>query len=264
MFFIQRMLGKLSPKGKPTRVPPKRNFEVDENSDFYKNLLPGDILLYRFGGKKDFTGGIICEMTSSPYSHSEVHIKDGYNISAGPQGITFVDGYKHNVIGKKAVVGKHVYRANIDIFRLKGGLSREQRLIIQAKLMQALLLPYDYINLAGFPFLRGKSAVKRAGNDAYICSESVAWSYKNAGIDIIKDKPESIEAPCDIGRSDILEYIGTFVAGKKIEGDHRNEFLQEEYSVLSKMVSNFLGLFSKKDEFYEGLYINKKLMEGEV
>lgn len=263
MFFIQKTLNKLGPDGKATNTPPTRKFEVDKESDYYKALQPGDIILYRFGGKKDFTGGIICEMTSSPYSHSEVHITDGYDISAGTQGVTFVDGYKHNVIGRKSVIGG-AHHAGMDIFRLKGGLSREKRLIIQAKLMQSLLLPYDYVNLIGYPFMKGKSALRRAGNEAYICSELVSWSYKNADIDLIKGKPESIEAPCDIGRSDLLDYIGTFVKGDKVKGDYRNEFLEEEYSVLSKLVSDFMGLFTKKDEFYEGLYTNKKLLEGDA
>lgn len=263
MTFIQKALNKLGPDGKASKTPPSRSFKVDKNIDFYKDLEPGDIILYRFGGKKDFTGGVICEMTSSPYSHSAIHITDAYEIGAGSHGVSFVDAYNNNVNGRHAVIGG-AHFSGMDIFRLKGGLSREQRLIIQAKLMQALLLPYDYLNLFGFPFMKNRSAVKRAGNDAYICSELTAWAYKNAGIDIVKGKPESIEAPCDVALSDVIDYIGTYVRGKKLEGDHRNKFLDEEYSVLSKLVSNFMGLFSRKDEFYAGIALNKEPLDGEA
>lgn len=262
MFFIQKALNKFNVKNKTINMPPPRDFEVDEDMDYYRFLEPGDIILCRFGGKKDFTGGVICEMTSSPYSHAEVHIRDGYDISAGTHGVTFIDGYKRNVFGRKGVIGK-THFGGMDIVRLKGGLTREQRLIIQAKLMQALLLPYDYINLFCFAFLKNKSAIRRAGNDAYVCSELVSWAYKNADIDLIKSRPESIEAPCDIGRSDVLDYIGTFVKGEKVDGNYRNEFMNLEYSVLSKMVSNFMGLFTRRDEFYKGLYLNKTMLEGE-
>ena len=251
--FVQEVLNIVLPKDKAKMAPPLRDFEVPE-CDLMRDLKSGDIILYRFGGPGDFTGGVITHITSSPYSHAELHIKDGYDISAGSHGVGFVDLLKENVAGKY----------NVDIFRVPGGLSRQKRLIIEAKAYQTVLMPYDYFNLAGFPYLKDEKAVARSGNEAYICSEHVAWCYYNANIDLIKNKPEAIEAPADLGRSDQLEYIGTYVEGMKTEANFANEFMGEEWSMLQQLVSKFMGLFTKKDEFYRGLYLNKQRLEGET
>lgn len=262
MYLIQQFLNWIGPEGKVSDKPIKRNFEVPD-CDLAKDVKPGDIVLYRFGGKDDFTGGIISHMTSSPYSHAEIHIKEGHNVSATSHGIGFVDLFRNNIKGKKAVIGG-IQPFNVDVFRLKGDLTRDQRLIIESKVYKSLLMPYDYINLAWFNYLTESGAAKRAGNDSYICSEHVAWAYSNAGIDLIKDRPESIEAPADIGRSDTLEYIGTYVEGRKLKDDFRNRFMDEENSNLQKLISTFIGLFTKKDEYYQGVALNKSLLEGEV
>lgn len=254
MKAIQKIIGIFDKNNRVYSIPPKRNYDYDLDHPFVKDLEDGDIILYRFGGKKDFSGGVISSITSSPYSHVEVHVFDAYDISASTCGVTFTDLYKQAIMKEKS----------IDILRLKGGLSREERLIIFSKLSQAILKPYDYANLVGFPFLKGKAALRRAGNDAYMCSELTAWAYKNAGIDLIKDSPESVEAPADIARSNLLEYVGTYIKGEKIDGNHRNEFAGEEYSDMSKFTSKFIGLLSNKDEYYKGLYLNRILLDGEV
>ena len=253
MNFIQGVLGFFSPKTKASKEPKKRSFEI-EGWDLKRDLLPGDIVLYRFGGKKDFAGGIISHMTSSPYSHCEVHIENGHDISAGSAGVGFEDLFALNIKNKKTYT--------VDVLRLKDGLSRERRITILEKCFKTLLLPYDYANLAGFHFFSKKAAIKRSGNEAYICSEHVAWSYKNAGVDLIADRPEAIEAPADIGHSDVLDYIGTYRKGTRIDKDLRNEFIDEEQGVLSKLVAKFMNLFSMKDEFYEGISINKEMLKG--
>lgn len=244
-------------------TPPRRDFDVAE-CDLSRDLMPGDIILYRFGGPNDFTGGAISHMTSSPYSHAEIHVKDGYDVSATSHGVGFVDLMKYNLIGKKPVIGSGEYPATIDIFRAPNGLSREKRLIIESKIYKSILMPYDYFNLFALPFLKTKKAIEMAGNNAYICSEHVAWCYSNAGIDLVKDKPESIEAPADIGLSDQIEYIGTYRRGVKLDTNFANEFIDENYSDLQKLVSKFIGLFSEKDEFYRGLYLNRSKLEGET
>lgn len=233
--------------------PPKRNFELDPDLDLTKELKPCDIFLYRLG-KGNFLGGVISHMTSSPYTHAEIHMHEGYSISAAAVGMTYYDTYRGNVKGSNVV----------DVFKLNRELTREERLIIEAKASQSLLKPYDYINLIGFHFLSGKLAAKKAGNDAYICSEHVAWVYKNAGIDLIVAKPESIEAPADIGMSGVLNYVGTFSKGMKLKGNWRNEFIDEEPSWWSKFVSKLMGLFSKRDEYYEGMQLNRAILEGKA
>lgn len=255
MLLLQGIINEFSKKrDRPTHTPPARNFIVDTDSDLVKNLQPCDIVLYRFTGKKDLTGGVISYITSSPYSHAEIHMFDGYDVSAGAHGVTFTDIYWGNLV--------HGYV--VDVLRLNREMTREERLIIQAKAYQAIHQPYDYTNLIFFPFMGAKAAAQKAGNDAYMCSELTAWAYNNAGIDLIKGKPESIEAPCDIGRSAILNYVGTFMGGKKISGDFRNQFIGEEYSFAAKMIAKLMGAFTVKDEYYKGLYLNKSLLEGQA
>jgi hypothetical protein len=254
LFFIQGLIADLSKKYRSTHTPPKRNFEVDMESDLMKELQPCDIILHRFSGKKDFVGGVISYITSSPYGHAEIHMFDGYDISAGPGGVTFVDLYKGNI--KESIV---------DLYRLKRKLTREERLIIQAKAYQILHKPYDYVNLVGFNFLDKKAAIQRAGNEAYVCAEAVAWIYNNAAISLIKGVPESIIAPADLGHSDILDYIGTFKNNKKINGNFRNEFLSgQEVNLISKMLAKIINAFNLRDEYYKGIALNKEMLEGKM
>lgn len=244
---LQKALDFLS-GNKAKKTPPRRVFDP-KMYDIYNDLQKGDIIMKRMTGT--FYSGVICHMTDSPYSHAEIHIEDGYVISATPHGVGFVDEVEENAKGKNT----------LDILRLKDGLTREQRLIIEAKSYKTLLRPYDYINLVSFPFMSDKKAAKYSGNKAYICSEHVSWAYKNAGIDLIANRPEAIEAPADIAKSDALEYIGTYEDGnKKLEGNYRNKFIDEEISWLQKLSAKFMGIFTKKDEFYQGLEVNRSEM----
>lgn len=252
LFFVQGLINEIFKKGRATHTPPARNFEVDKNLDLVKDIKPGDVVLYRFMGEKDFVGGVISYVTTSPYCHAEVHMFNGYNVSADAVGVTFVDMFKKN------------QKQAIDVFRLKRKLTREERLIVQAKALQAIHSPYDYVNLAGFIYLTQKGAVKRAANQAYMCSELVAWAYDNAGIKLIKGKPESIVAPGDLGRAEVLKYVGTYESGKKVRGSFRNQFRGAEQGTISKMLAKIIGLFSVKDEYYKGLAINQTMLEGDA
>lgn len=250
---ISKLIRKIFIKKTAHKKVPTRNV-TPKDCELLNTLQQGDIILYRFRGKKDFAGSFTAEFTSSPYVHAAIHMFDGYEISANLDGVGFTDVYKMNVDSNR----------DVDIFRLKGGLTREQRLIIFSKVYQSMVVEYDYIGLFLLPFLKGKAAVQFSGNNAYICSEHVAWCYKNAGIDLIKDRPEAIEAPVDIGVSDVLEYLGTFSKGKKVQGKHRNAFRRGEKNTLSKLTKKFIGLFSNKDEFYKGISLNKTLLAGEI
>lgn len=226
--------------------PPKRLFSPE--CDLYKDLEKGDVIMVRTSST--FYSGIISEFTNSPYSHSQIHTENGYVISAEMNGIGFLDMIERNMKGIKEV----------DILRLKNGLSREQRMMIESKAYKSILTPYDYIHLVKFPFLTSSGAAKYSGNKAFICSEHVAWCYHNAGIDLVADRPEAVEAPVDIAKSDALEYIGTYVEGSKVDGNYLNKFMSNEITFLQKLTSRLIGLFAKKDEFYAGLEINKSKM----
>lgn len=246
MTIIQALIEFLG--NKVNKKPPVRLFVPE--CDLYNDLQKGDIVAVRTSDT--FYSAIISEFTKSPYSHVQIHTEKGYAISAEMNGVGFIDMIEQNLKGIK----------DVDIFRLKGGLSREQRMMVESKAYKSILIPYDYEHLVSFPFLSSTGAAKYSGNKAFICSEHVAWCYYNAGIDLVADKPEAVEAPVDIAKSDALEYIGTYINGEKLDGNHFNDFMDVEISFIGKLTSKLLGLFSKKDEFYAGLYFNKsKMME---
>jgi len=233
---------------KVNEKPPKRLFSPE--CELYNDLQKGDIVAVRTSDT--FYSAIISEFTKSPYSHVQIHTEKGYAISAEINGVGFIDMIEQNMKGIKEV----------DILRLKGGLSREQRMMIESKAYKSILAPYDYEHLVRFPFLTSSAAAKYSGNKAFICSEHVAWCYHNAGIDLVADKPEAVEAPADIAKSDALEYIGTYINGTKVTDNYFNKFMKNEISFIERLTSKVLGLFTKKDDFYVGLDTNKsKMME---
>jgi len=226
---------------KCNKVFPKRNSIV--KNDLTETLKPMDVILYRWGGKKDFIGGVLSYFTSSPYSHTGLHLKNSYSIEALSCGVGYRDISK--------------YKGTIDVFRPLS-LTREMRLIMFAKAAQSILEPYDYINLVFFPFMSVKEAVKFSGNHAFICSELISWIYKEAGVDLVKDRPEAIEAPADLGHSPFLNYIGSFRNTKRMKENFANKTIDKKVSELSKFVANFLKKFSLRDEYYKGLALNKE------
>jgi len=229
----------------PTREFPPREHDIPKN-DLSRDLKVGDIVLPRISGSSAWISGVICHFTSSPYYHVEINVKDGYNISANGTGVGWNDIYVKPIF---------------DLFRFKGGLDRTQRLMIYAKAAQSILKPYDYTHLFGFPFVKRKSAVRKAGNDAYICSELTAWIYDEIGLPLIGDIPTSMTAPADIGHSDALEYVGAYKNGWKIVAEP-NEFLSEDKEIIGKKASKFLEAISTRDEYYEGLYLNRDKMNS--
>ena len=258
---LDELIGKavefFDPKSKALSSPPKRTFPVPSMGssvlDLTRIVQPCDIVLYRFTGVNDFLGGVISDITSSPYSHAEFHAFNLYTIEAGAGGVGFSDLYRNNVLRDNVV----------DIFRLNRPITREERLVMQAKAYQSLLSPYDYVDLVTFPFRSAKDVVNAAGNHAYICSEEVDWIYQNAGIELNVGNPTPLEAPADIGRSSILNYMGTFKDGNLIPGNWRNQFLDFQKEGLgTEIVAALMKMFSIKDEYYAGLRKNNALVAG--
>jgi len=231
----------------PRKDFPKRDWVPD--NELSRTLQQGDVILVRAGGEKKpaWTTGVITEFTSSPYTHSEVHLIDGYDVSAGGTGVTYVD--------------IHEYENYVDVLRLKESLTREERLIIFAKAAQSVLKPYAYANLVFFPTMTKKAAIRKSGNNAYMCSELVAWMYEEAGRPLIGSKPTAITAPADIGYSKALQYIGTFHHGKKIEAE-LNVYLPGDNLKKGDRMANFLKKISTRDEFYDALNANREKMNA--
>jgi uncharacterized protein YycO len=203
-------------------------------NDLTKNLLKGDIILHRASSK--FIGSLISDFTKSPYSHAEIYIGDGWCVSAEAKGITFSD---------------NLNKTFVDVMRLKGNLTREQRGIVLEKAYQSLAKPYDYLFIVGFPFIGPKSAARRAGDVAYICSELTAWCYKEAGIDLIPGLPEDIEAPADIANSDKLDWIGAWNKSYKKEDAELNvrHTIQGKHHWLAKIIIKLIKPFTLQAEY---------------
>lgn len=249
--IVQGIVDVFDPRDKALTIPPKRNFVFDLNTDLTRTLQPCDVVLYRFTGPSDFLGGVTAHCTMSPYSHAELHMFDGYNIEAGVGGVGYSDLYY------KAIIQSN----HVDVFRLNRPLTREERLIIQSKAYQAIARPYSYQGILFFPFLNNKTAVQYAGNKAFICSQLLSWCYENANIKFVLGR--SLDAPADLGRSDILDYLGTFINGKKQVSNYRNQFMSDEiFGYATKIVDGLIDKFSVKDEFYKGLYLNNKMEKG--
>ena len=227
----------------PFRKRCKLRIEPDEyhDNEVTAFLEKGDVLLYR-GEYASFTSALIMEFTRSPYSHVEVYMGDGWTVSAEAYGLTFQD---------------HCNTAFIDIMRLKSGLTRQQRGIVMESAYRSLAKPYEYLGLIGFPFGGEKAAVRRSSNEAYICSEVVAWCYKEAGIDLVEDRPEAIEAPADIAHSDLLQWLGSWREGRPFPEGEIHKFhssqLNKEAGFARWLVNNVADLLSERDETYEQL-----------
>ena len=89
------------------------------------------------------------------------------------------------------------------------------------------------------------------------CSEVTAWCYKKAGIDLIKDKPEAIEAPADLAKSSELEWLGAWRGAKPFAAAEHNKFhklqLNKKAGFAKWLVKNIADRFSERDEYYEQL-----------
>lgn len=213
------------------------------SNDLTTNLLKGDIILHRASRK--FISSLISDLTNSPYSHAEIYIGDGWCVSAEAKGITFSDN-----LNKKFV----------DVMRLKEGLTRDKRGIILEKAYQSLAKPYDYLLLVGFPFIGPKSAARRAGDVAYICSELTAWCYKEAEIDLIPGLPEDIEAPADIAKSDKLDWIGAWNKSLKKEDAKLNvrHPIQGKHHWLAKLIIKIIKPLTLRTEYEKSIRLKQE------
>jgi hypothetical protein len=209
-------------------------------------LQPGDVVLYRARAGQ-LLGGLITTFTESPYSHAEVYVGDGWCVDASAYGVTLSKGMHEDLV---------------DVFRLKGGLTAEQRRVVVDKAFQSLARPYDYFLLFTFPFLTRAMAARRAANGAFICSENVAWCYAEAGVDLSgKGDPTTLEAPADLGRSGRLEWLGFWNGAAPVPDGKPNERhpLQGRPNVISQLVIwLFADPLSCRDEYYRQLTASRE------
>lgn len=245
--FLTEIIRQFTPK--PNLTPPTRIEHWNMNPpDIARDAQPFDVVLYRVHHKEDFVGNIVSHITSSPYSHSATLLGGGYVIAADAGGIGYDDLY----------FGDNV----IDLLRLNRVLTLDEQAVLQVKAKEALGRPYNYWNLLDFPYLTEQQAMQFAGGTSFTCSELAAWMFKAISIEFVVNKEIAKEAPADLGLSDILNYIGTYDHGKKLEGNFRNQFIGDYQNVLSTFVADFMGLFTKVDDYYAEIEKNKQLLVG--
>ncbi len=205
-------------------------------------LRPGDIVLYRALGYQ-ILGGLISDITDSPYSHCELYARDGWTIEAGIDGVSYSDGM-------------HGYAGGIDVFRWKGGLTAAQGQDIVAAAEKEIGDPYQYTLLLFFPYLSRKALARRAAVHSFICSELAAYAYLANGLDACANKePDTADAPADVGHSPNLDWLGCYAASREVKDARRNVWndgIQGRPNWFDKaLVALLVDPLSKRDEYYE-------------
>ena len=219
-------------------MQPQRKYD----SELVQSLLEGDILLYR-SLNEELVGSAISEFTRSPYSHAEIYVGDGWSVSASSIGLKFVDTLNTGFI---------------DVLRVPGGLTAEQKAVILERCRDTLGYPYEYLLLVGFPFWGSRAAAARAENQSYICSEHVAWAYQEAGIELVTGRARSMIAPADLAHATNLLWLGSWRNGTRVADAVPNvrHRLQGPPNWLAKLAIRALAdPFSLKDEYYTALQL---------
>ena len=200
-------------------------------------LRPGDVVLHRDRG--DLLGGLIGHFTASPYSHAELHYGAGWSLSAEAQGISFVTTDRAG-------------RAFVDVCR-HPGLSDDQAQRLLAATRVTLARRYEFTLLFGFPYLSRRAVLRRAANRGYICSEHVAWAYRQVGLILVPGRPQSIQAPADLAHSPALRYVASFHGATRVTDAQLNRFhpRQGRRNRLAVALIELLAKpISSRDEYY--------------
>jgi hypothetical protein len=214
---------------------------------------PGDIVLYRALGYQ-VLGGLISDITDSPYSHCEVYARDGWTIEAGISGVSYSDGM-------------HGYKGGVDIFRWKGGLTEKQQKGVVEVAEREIGDPYQYTLLLFFPYFSRKALVRRAAIHSFICSELAAYAYAQNGMNSCGNKqPDSADAPADIGFSPNLDWLGCYGESEKVEDAKRSVWsnqIQGRRNLFDRIaVALLVDPFSKKTAYYEKIADARRSLAG--
>ena len=208
-------------------------------------LRPGDVVLHRDQG--DLLGGLIGHFTASPYSHAELYYGGGWSLSAEAHGIAFAATDRGG-------------RAFVDVCRHPGlSAARTRRLLAAAR--ATLARRYEFTLLFGFPYLARRAVLRRAANRGYICSEHVAWAYRQAGVILVPERPQSLHAPADLAHSPALRYVASFHGCAPVTGAQLNHYhpRQGRRSWLAVALIELLAKpVSLRDEYYRALAASQR------
>lgn len=219
----------------PTRI---------HDNDITKNLLPGDIIFHR-AMREDGIGVLTRLFTHSPYRHVEIYVRDGWAISAEWMGATYADKLNEKFV---------------DVFRLKDGLTPQQLEKILSFLENNLGERYSIMQMFGFPFIFPRLAIWLTKHNAHNCSELTSLAYHSAGIDLVYNWEESVEAPADIARSKKVEFIGSWCNALPVDDAQPNYIhpCQGVPKLFPRILMKIVAFISPKDEIY------KKIAEQDI
>lgn len=208
-------------------------------------LRPGDVVLHRDQG--DLLGGLIGHFTASPYSHAELYWGGGWSLSAEAHGIAFAATDRGG-------------RAFVDVCRHPGlDAGRARRLLAAAR--ATLARRYEFTLLFGFPYLSRRALLRRAANRGYICSEHVAWAYRQAGLILVPGRLQSAQAPADLAHSKALRYVASFHGEERVTDAQLSRFHPRQgrrNRLAVALIELFANPVSLRDEYYRGLAASRR------
>lgn len=166
---------------------------IEKHKINYVELEIGDIVLYKGNG---FFSKLVRFFTKSEYSHVSMMLSDKLSIEA--------NWYK-----KSNVVPIKYDKDTMEFYRVKGGLTDKQKLVLLQHSYNFLNKVYDYPQIFGYVIrFFDKSKINLFNSTKrLICSELIDRAYLKLGIDLSSENYIGDVTPKDIANSDKLTRI---------------------------------------------------------
>jgi hypothetical protein len=162
-----------------------------DNLSSVESLEIGDIVLYKAGD--DFFSKCVRFFTKSNYVHVSMLVSNDLVIEA-------------NWNKKSNIVPFRYNQKKMEIYRVIGGLTTEQKFVLLKSSYLFLNKKYDYPQIFGYIvkyFFKSKSNIFNSPNKI-ICSELIDRSYLKAGIDLLSENLDGDISPDEIIKSNKL------------------------------------------------------------
>lgn len=158
-------------------------------------LEVGDIILVK---PYSLISRIIAFFTKSDYSHTAIV----YDID---DPVLIIDT---DWIYTKIRPLKYYEDKGYNVYRVKEGLNKEDKLVIKQLMRHNLDKQYDYIQLISYLNRLVFKVNKIVNNpDKFVCSEMVDFFYNNIGIDLVSRYKNGNVTPEEISNSNILNKV---------------------------------------------------------
>lgn len=176
-------------------------------------LRTGDILLFRGRGLISWA---IRSVTLSPYSHVAIAYVDGLV----PFCLEMREGRGYRALPIDRAAGKaaiDVYRVLFDEYDPDRAIEEMRIFKYKAENQSKVFSGYSYWMivkrwLRSVPIIRGLFRQPNGDDDPlgsdFVCSTTVAYAVRQAGVDLVHNLPDALTTPGDIARSAALTNIG--------------------------------------------------------